>query len=119
MGNCWFNNKGANGGPVTSDPPPPLLPSECSTSVGNPASYAVKGPQLLECFAEWEFRGDADLAGDGPCYWYQMPPRPGTPRAAAEARRQAEAAEQIAESPEAQRLEDYYSGVAEQGQATD
>ena len=118
-GNCWFDNKGAGGGAVTSDPPAPLLPENCATSIGNPVSYAVKAPQLLECFAEWEFRGEFDVVGDGPCYWFQMPPRPGTPRARAEAREQAKAAAEIAESPEAQRLEEYYGGLAEQIESGD
>ena len=115
-GNCWFDNTGGGGGAVTSDPPAPLLPSNCATSIGNPASYSVKGPQLLECFAEWEFRGDYDTVGDGPCYWYSTPPRPGTPRAAAEARRRAEINKQIAASPEAQRLEEYFASDAAAGE---
>ncbi|MDQ3759124.1 MAG: right-handed parallel beta-helix repeat-containing protein [Actinomycetota bacterium] len=110
-GNCWFENKGAGGGPVTSNPPAPLLPSNCARSIGNAATYAPKAALLLECFAEFEFRGEADVVGEGPCYWYQMPPRPGTPEAAAEDRRQAEYMEQLAETPEAQRLEEYYGSA--------
>jgi hypothetical protein len=107
-GNCWFENKGAGGGPVTSNPPAPLLPSNCASSIGNAATYAPKAALLLECFAEFEFRGDADVVGEGPCYWYQMPPRPGTSEAAAEERRQATYMDQLAETPEAERLEEYY-----------
>jgi hypothetical protein len=115
-GNCWFDNTGAGGGPVTSDPPSPLLPSNCGSSTGNPVTYAVKALQLLECFGEWEFRGDFDLVGDGPCYWYHMPARPGTAAAAAAQRRRAADLERLAQTPEAKRLEQYFieaSGATE------
>jgi hypothetical protein len=112
-GNCWFDNTGAGGGPVTSDPPAPLLPSNCGTSIGSIA-YAVKALILLECFAEWEFRGDADLVGEGPCYWYKMPAQPSTAAAAAEQRRRAAEMERLAKTPEAQRLREYFSEAAGQ-----
>jgi hypothetical protein len=111
-GNCWFNNTGAGGGDITSDPPAPLLPSDCSNAGPVPGGYVAKGPMLLECFAEWEFRGDADVIGNGPCYWYQMPARPGTPRAAREAERHAEEMEALANSPAGQRLEEHFSEFA-------
>ena len=112
-GNCWFDNVGAGGGPVTSDPPAPLLPSNCNASIGSPA-YAAKALILLECYAEWESRGDLGEVGDGPCYWYQMPARPGTDAAAEQQRRQAAEMERLAKTPEAQRLEEYFSEAAGQ-----
>lgn len=113
-GNCWFDNKGAGGGDVTSDPPAPLLPSDCATSIGNAVSYGIKAPQLLECYAEWESRGDFNVIGTGPCYWYKQPPQPGSPRAAAEARERKQVEKEIAKSAAARRIQDYYGGLADQ-----
>jgi hypothetical protein len=110
-GNCWFGNTGAGGGSVTSDPL--LLPGNCNLSTGSPA-YAVKALILLECFAEWEFRGDFDVVGEGPCYWYSMPDRPGTAAAAAEQRRRAAEMKRLAKTPEAERLREYFSEAAGQ-----
>jgi hypothetical protein len=61
-GNCWHDN-----GAVTSEPPGPLLPSDCSTSVGtgNPAAEA----ELLGCFAAFS-------QGVGNCDWFTTPPKP-------------------------------------------
>jgi len=111
-GNCWFDNKGAAGGPVTSDPPSPLLPSNCETSLGSLA-YAVKAILLLECFAEWEFRGEIDVVGEGPCYWYQAPAQPGSAAAAAQERQRAAYMERLAATPEAERIADHFRELTE------
>ena len=116
--NCWPDNTGPDGtrGSLTADPPinpveglslPGFLPEDCANSVGGPA-YGAKAVLLLECFAEWELRGDADTVGEGPCYWYQMPERPGTAAAAAEQRERAALMEQLARTPEARRIDAYY-----------
>jgi Right handed beta helix region len=68
--NCWRDN-----GDVTSDPPPPVMPSNCdNTSVG--ATYGTKLPELAGCagsIATGDFNPDA-------CPWFQDPPRPGDTR---------------------------------------
>ncbi len=118
--NCWYNNTGPDGtrDSLTADPPinpvantslPGFLPEACSTSTGSPA-YGAKGVLLLECFAEWE----TGTAPDGPCTWYDMPSRPGTQRAAAEQAERAKYMERLAETPEAQRIDEYMSAVAGQ-----
>jgi hypothetical protein len=68
-GNCWFDNTGKDGtaASVTSDPPAPLLPSNCDLSLG-----LAGGPQeteLLSCFA-------AFTEGVGECSWFTTPPEP-------------------------------------------
>jgi hypothetical protein len=107
-GNCWFDNTGAGGGVVTSDPAAPLLPSNCALSLGNPVSYAVKALVLLSCFAEWE----SGEAPNGSCYWFDMPARPGTAAATAEQRRRAAQMDRLAQTPEAKRLEQHFSETA-------
>lgn len=114
--NCWYDNTGPDGTPesLTADPPfnpagptPPLpgfLPEECENTGGGPA-YAAKAVLLLECYAEWEaFSGD-----EGACYWYQMPERPGTAAARAQQRERAEVMTDLAQTPEAKRIEAYMS----------
>ena len=65
--NCWHDN-----GQVTSDPPPPILPSSCdNTSAG--ATYGSKAPELAGCagsIATGDYNPDA-------CPWFRDPPRPG------------------------------------------
>jgi hypothetical protein len=121
--NCWPGNTGPDGtrGSLTGSPPlapepgvslPGFLPEDCSNSVGNPAAYAPKAVLLLECFGEWEARGDADVVGEGPCYWYQMPEQPGTAAAAAEQEEQQATLRSLAETPEAKRIEEHFSSQA-------
>ncbi len=120
--NCWPDNTGPDGtrDSLTADPPinpepgmsvPPFLPEDCTNSVGGPA-YGEKAVLLLECFAEWEFRGETGGVGDGPCYWYEMPERPGTRRAAADEREREATMRRLAQTPEARRIEEHFSALA-------
>ena len=54
-GNCWRNNTGPDGTPlsVTSTPPAPLLPSNCGLSIGTVGPQ--QEPELLNCLADIEF----------------------------------------------------------------
>jgi hypothetical protein len=92
--NCWFDNTGADGsaGSITGSGdgiPPDILPGNCNASVGN--GDVAKEAVLLDC----SMYSRGDTPGDHPlCYWFQMPPQPGSAQAAAERaqmRRQAEA----------------------------
>jgi hypothetical protein len=70
-GNCWFDNTGADGteGGVTSDPPRPLLPSDCDASVGT--GDPDKEAELTACFVAFT-EGTLPEA----CPWFETPPRP-------------------------------------------
>ena len=108
--NCWPDNTGPDGtrDTLTADPPinpagpglsaPGFLPEDCSNSTGGPG-YAAKSAMLLECFGEWELRGETGGVGEGACNWYQMPPRPGSESARAQAREQDRLMRELAESP--------------------
>ncbi|MFL5781741.1 MAG: right-handed parallel beta-helix repeat-containing protein [Thermoleophilaceae bacterium] len=72
--NCWYHNIGSKGteASITSDPPPPMLPSNCQ-NVSTGATYAEKGPELGGCAASIEQdEYDANL-----CPWFRTPPKPG------------------------------------------
>jgi hypothetical protein len=72
--NCWYHNVGVDGteASITSDPPPPLLPSDCQ-NVSTGATYPAKGPELGGCAASIENdEYNADL-----CPWFRSPPPPG------------------------------------------
>jgi hypothetical protein len=68
--NCWHDNTGAEGtaGSVTSDPPQPLLPSNCDSSLGT--GHPLKEAELTACFAA--FQGAPAEA----CPWFTTPPKP-------------------------------------------
>jgi hypothetical protein len=77
--NCWYDN-----GDVTTDPPAPFMPEQCSnTSSG--AFYPSRGPELSSCAVSQE-AGDETRTGSGSnpqydqrtCVWFQSPPKPGT-----------------------------------------
>lgn len=74
--NCWYGNTGRDGSAasVTSDPPAPLLPSDCATSrgTGNP----VHEQELLACFADFSAGGDSGASGGTVCPWFTTPPEP-------------------------------------------
>ncbi len=118
--NCWYENVGPDGTPgtLTADPQfnpagptpptPGFLPEVCENTGGSPAAYSAKATLLVECFAEWEFRGETDSAGEGACYWYEMPERPDSRRAAVEQREQEAAMRRLAKTPEAQRIAEYF-----------
>ncbi len=117
-GNCWPDNTGPDGtrASLTGDPPldpmagtstPGFLPEDCTTSTGSPV-YGAKGVLLLECFAEWE----SGTAGDGGCYWYEMPSQPGSTAARADQRAQEQTMRALAKTPEAQRITQYYRELA-------
>jgi hypothetical protein len=65
-GNCWYDNTTSTGDPPTSDPPSPLLPSDCATSVGT--GRPDKEAYLADC---------ALNGPDGPpCDWSTPPSKP-------------------------------------------
>jgi hypothetical protein len=72
--NCWYHNVGVDGTEesITSDPQPPLLPSNCQ-NVSSGATYAAKGPELGGCAASIE-NGEYNAEI---CPWFQSPPPPG------------------------------------------
>ena len=118
--NCWFDNEGPDGtrDSLTADPPinpvegvsipPSFLPEDCETSTGDPAAYGAKAALLLECFAEWEER----LAPDGNCTWYDEQSQPGTRRARAEQAEYKQDLKELAQTPEAKNIEEYFSALA-------
>ena len=63
---------------------------------------------LLECFGQWE----SGTAGDGGCYWYEMPSQPGSTAARADQRAQEQTMRALAKTPEAQRITQYYRELA-------
>jgi hypothetical protein len=103
-GNCWFGNTGADGtmDSITGSGqgvPPELLPEDCDTSVGQ--GDPVKEAVLLDC-SLYE-RGDTP--GDHPlCYWFRMPPQPGSAQARAERRQMERQAEAFRRSPRGREL---------------
>ncbi|MGI9020354.1 MAG: hypothetical protein ACR2G3_06565 [Solirubrobacterales bacterium] len=116
--NCWYDNLGPDGtrASLTADPPinvapgtsvPGFLPEDCATSTGSPV-YGPKALLLLECYAEWE----EGRAGEGVCGWYDRPSQPGSRKAEAEKREQDRAMRELAQTPEAKRIDAYYSDLA-------
>jgi hypothetical protein len=103
--NCWFDNIGVDGTSRSitgsgAGVAPDLLPSACASSMGN--GDVVKEAVLLDC-ATYE---DFDRPSDHPlCYWFQMPPRPGSPAAKREAAARAKAAEEFRQSPRGRELQ--------------
>ena len=69
-GNCWFKNTGTDGteGSITSTPPRPFLPSDCSQSVGT--AGPINESELLNCFAAFQEGAPA------PCTWFTTPQEP-------------------------------------------
>jgi Right handed beta helix region len=65
--NCWFDN-----GQVTTDPPQPITPSNC-TNTSSGATYGSKLPELAGCAGSIA-TGDYD---PNACPWFRDPPRPG------------------------------------------
>jgi hypothetical protein len=119
-GNCWFDNVGPAGdrASLTADPPlnpmagtslPGFLPESCESSLsGNPLGYAVKAVIELDCFAEFEL----GIPGEGLCYWYEMPARPGSEAAEAQERERKRVEREIADSPEAERIAEHFRELA-------
>jgi hypothetical protein len=68
-GNCWRNNLGQDGTPlsVTSTPPAPLLPSDCGLSIGTVGPQ--QEPELVACLANIEFDTST-------CDWFTTPSKP-------------------------------------------
>jgi hypothetical protein len=67
MDNCWFEN-----GAVTTDPPPPLMPSNCE-NVSAGVTYGPKfSGELAPCAGAIE-SGDFNPAL---CSWFRTPPKP-------------------------------------------
>lgn len=69
-GNCWYDNIGRDGSEssVTSEPPRPLLPSNCDASLGT--SGPTNESELLSCYGNFE--EDAPT----PCSWFTTPQEP-------------------------------------------
>ena len=70
MNNCWYGNVGKDGNAesVTTDPPQPLMPSDCASSRGlglAPHNEAELGECLLSIEADRE-----------DCTWFRTPPEP-------------------------------------------
>jgi hypothetical protein len=104
-GNCWFDNIGPDGtsrsitGSGAGLAPDPL-PSACASSTGN--GDAAKEAVLLDC-AMYE---DMDRPEDHPlCYWFRMPPKPGTPEAQREQAAFRDAAQRFARTPRGRALQ--------------
>ena len=80
-GNCWYDNIGPDGtkqsitGPG-SGTPPDLLPGDCNNSVG--ILDVIKEAILLDC-SMWS--RSSPTKSHPLCYWFTMPPKPGTPAA--------------------------------------
>ena len=99
-GNCWFNNRGADGtnsswtgdparsplGPNRSDPG--FLPENCSGPGNFGRGNEAKEAMLTVC-AE-------SAIGDPSCEWYTKPPKPGTKAASRYERRSEARAERMA-----------------------
>ncbi|MBA3348014.1 MAG: right-handed parallel beta-helix repeat-containing protein, partial [Actinobacteria bacterium] len=80
-GNCWFDNTGPDGTAASitgsgAGAPPDLLPKACGSSVG--LGDVVKEAVLLDCSMYTRGSGPEDYSL---CYWFRMPPRPGTAEA--------------------------------------
>lgn len=111
-GNCWFDNTGPDGTAASvtgsgAGAPPDLLPSDCANSTG--IGDVVKEATLLDCVTWGQFKGD----GVYPlCYWFRMPPRPGTAAARREAAQQARVAADFARSPAADALQARLDAIA-------
>lgn len=103
-GNCWFDNKGPDGtgASITGSGAgtlPDTLPGDCGSSVG--AGDPAKTATLFDC-AQWK-------RGNGPdnhqaCYWFRMPPKPGSGAARSERRAARAAAARFARTPRGTKL---------------
>jgi hypothetical protein len=62
----------------------------------------------LDCFAEFEL----GTPGEGLCYWYEMPARPGSEAAEAQERERRRVEREIADSPEAKRIAEHFRELA-------
>jgi hypothetical protein len=109
-GNCWFRNIGSDGtagsitGPGTGTPPD-VLPSNCSTSVGN--GDAAKEAYLLECS-----NGPDNDTGPTDCDWWRPAPRPESASAKSEAAERKRAFHKYARTEQASELLDRMKGFA-------
>ncbi|MDX6586389.1 MAG: hypothetical protein QOI31_862 [Solirubrobacterales bacterium] len=116
-GNCWHDNEGSDPedprGSLTADPPigpaegvntPLFLPEACAASdptypLGiRVAPNAAKEAELIAC-------AGLDDPEAGPCPWFETPPEPGTPRAAAAERESKRAARELEVSDAAVELD--------------
>lgn len=68
--NCWYGNKGKDGteASITSDPPRPLLPSNCATSRG--LAGPAEESELLACLADFQYGNKQN------CPWFKTPAEP-------------------------------------------
>lgn len=110
-GNCWYDNSGPDGtaGSITGSGSgvfPDLLPSNCDSSFGN--GDVVKEAVLLDC----SMYSRGNTPSDHPlCYWFRMPPKPGSSAAKKEAAARAEAAEAFRKSPRGIELQAQIDGL--------
>ena len=117
--NCWFDNTGYDGtrdsltgnpsiNPTPDVSTPGFLPEDCATATGNPAGYGPKFVFLLECFGEYE----TDNPGEGTCPWFDDQTQPGAPGFRREQAAERRHMRELAESPEAQNIEEYFSALS-------
>ncbi len=104
-GNCWYDNVGPDGkkSSITGSGigvPPNYLPSNCGTSLG--LSDVAKEVVLLECST---YKRGITPKDRPICYWFQMPPKPGTGTALAENRAMERQAEAFRNSPRGRALQ--------------
>ncbi len=124
-GNCWYGNEGPDGtaGSITSQgagtggTPPNVLP-DCANgtnpalSVGNGDSQ--KEAALLDC-SMWSKSDPTGDPGLGNCYWFDMPARPGTSQARAQARELDARHRAAARSPMGRAIADRLEEILESG----
>jgi hypothetical protein len=75
-GNCWHNNIGKDGteASVTSTPPSPVLPSDCSDQTTPGGGGAAQEQELTACFAAIE--KEEEKSEPASCPWWTTPSKP-------------------------------------------
>jgi hypothetical protein len=97
--NCWFNNKGPNGGAVTGPgpgSPPDNLPSNCNnTGIGDVTKLAIE----IDCAD-----GPDEETGPLDCPWWRTPPKPAGGASRREAAEVRTAAKRFEDSEQADKI---------------
>ncbi len=114
-GNCWYDNTGPDGtaASITGSGDglaPDLLPSNCATSMG--LGDVVKSSILLDCsmYKKKSKPEDYNL-----CYWFRMPPKPGTSQARRERSAFAREAKAYRASPRGREMQLRIDGLLDAG----
>ena len=110
-GNCWFDNTGSDGtmASITGSGAgllPDLLPRVCSSSIG--LGDVVKEVILLDCSMYTRGSKPEDYSM---CYWFDMPPKPGSAAARSEKVARAKQAEAFRLSPRGRELQTRIDGL--------